>query len=59
LPLIASGENRISFALTEPEAGSDVSGIRTKAKRDGNEYIINGAKTVHFMCRCGGPDMCV
>jgi len=44
LPLIASGENRISFALTEPEAGSDVSGIRTKAKRDGNEYIINGAK---------------
>ena len=34
-----------SLAITEPDGGSDVAGIRTSAKRDGDDYIINGAKT--------------
>ncbi|MFB4163840.1 acyl-CoA dehydrogenase family protein [Alteribacillus sp. JSM 102045] len=44
LPKIASGESRISFALTEPEAGSDVASMRTKAHFDGRNYIVNGVK---------------
>jgi len=34
-----------ALALTEPDGGSDLAGIRTSAKRDGNEYVVNGAKT--------------
>jgi acyl-CoA dehydrogenase len=34
-----------SLAITEPDGGSDVAGIRTSAKRDGDEYVLNGAKT--------------
>ena len=34
-----------SLAITEPDGGSDVAGLRTTAKRDGDEYVINGAKT--------------
>src|SRR5207253_4946527 len=34
-----------SLAITEPDGGSDVAGIRTTAKRDGSDYVINGAKT--------------
>ena len=34
-----------SYCLTEPEAGSDVAGIRTRAVRDGDHYILNGGKT--------------
>ena len=44
-PKLASGENLIAFGLTEPNAGSDVSGLKTKAVRDGDDYIINGTKT--------------
>jgi alkylation response protein AidB-like acyl-CoA dehydrogenase len=44
LPGLASGEKMIAFGLTEPEAGSDPSGIRTKAVRDGDEYVIDGGK---------------
>ena len=44
LPQLASGESLISFALTEPGAGSDVSGLRTRAVRQGDEYVINGRK---------------
>ncbi len=44
LPLLASGERIGCFALTEPEAGSDVSNIRTTAERDGTDYILNGTK---------------
>jgi alkylation response protein AidB-like acyl-CoA dehydrogenase len=44
LPGLASGEKLIAFALTEADAGSDPSGIRTKAVLDGDEYVISGSK---------------
>ncbi|MFA5631427.1 MAG: acyl-CoA dehydrogenase family protein [Porticoccaceae bacterium] len=44
-PGILSGEVLQSLALTEPDAGSDATAIRTTAVRDGNEFIINGSKT--------------
>ena len=43
-PKLASGESLIAFGLTEPNAGSDVSGLKTKAVRDGDEYVLNGTK---------------
>ena len=44
LPAIARGEKRGGVCLTEPEGGSDLQAIRTTAIRDGDEYVINGAK---------------
>ncbi|ENZ81027.1 MULTISPECIES: acyl-CoA dehydrogenase family protein [Caulobacter] len=44
LPGIASGEIITSFALTEPEAGSDSAAVQTRAARDGDFYVLNGAK---------------
>ncbi len=44
LPGIASGEVVTSFALTEPEAGSDSASVRTTARRDGDAYVLNGTK---------------
>lgn len=44
LPRLASGELIGSFALTEPEAGSDAAALRTSAVRDGDHYLINGTK---------------
>ena len=44
LPGVASGDLIASFALTEPEAGSDAAGLRTRAVRDGDHYILNGTK---------------
>jgi alkylation response protein AidB-like acyl-CoA dehydrogenase len=44
LPKLATGEWIGGFALTEPQAGSDASNLRTTAKRDGDHYVINGAK---------------
>jgi acyl-CoA dehydrogenase len=45
VPSILSGEKVAALAITEPGAGSDVSGISTTAVRDGDHYIVNGAKT--------------
>ena len=45
LPGIVSGELITAVAMTEPGAGSDLSGIRTSAVRDGGDYIVNGSKT--------------
>ncbi|MDO8615567.1 MAG: acyl-CoA dehydrogenase family protein [Dehalococcoidia bacterium] len=44
LPGIAKGEKMVCFALSEANAGSDVWGIQTKARRDGDDWIINGSK---------------
>ncbi len=44
LPSIASGEHLVAFALTEPNAGSDVAGVRTTAVKKGDKYVINGTK---------------
>src|SRR6476661_4292419 len=43
-PDLAAGEKLIAFALTEAEAGSDVAAARTRARRDGDDWIIDGAK---------------
>ena len=45
LPKFASGEIRGGIALTEPDAGTDLQGIRAKAAKDGDEYVIDGTKT--------------
>ena len=44
LPRLASGEVTGAFALTEPEAGSDATALRTSARRDGDHYVLNGSK---------------
>jgi alkylation response protein AidB-like acyl-CoA dehydrogenase len=44
LPKLSSGEHLIAFGLTEPNAGSDVSGLKTKATRDGDHFTLNGTK---------------
>jgi len=65
LPKIASGELIISFALTEPDAGSDAAAIKTRAVPDGSDYLITGVKrfitnapragAFTLMARTGGP----
>ncbi|WP_341895829.1 acyl-CoA dehydrogenase family protein [Ferrovibrio terrae] len=44
LPRLASGEVTASFALTEPEAGSDAASVKTRAERQGDHYVVNGTK---------------
>ncbi|MDQ3402468.1 MAG: acyl-CoA dehydrogenase family protein [Actinomycetota bacterium] len=44
LPKMAAGEIRGSFSMSEPDLGSDVAAIKTRAKRDGDDYVIDGAK---------------
>ena len=51
LPPLAKGERIAAFALTEPNAGSDVSAISTQAERDTNGYRLNGVK--HFISNAG------
>ena len=45
LPRFASGELRGGLALTEPDCGTDLQAIRTQARRQGDHYVVNGAKT--------------
>ncbi|MCW2869086.1 acyl-CoA dehydrogenase family protein [Actinacidiphila oryziradicis] len=45
LPRLATGELRATMALTEPGGGSDLQAMRTVARREGGEYVINGSKT--------------
>jgi acyl-CoA dehydrogenase len=64
-PQVLSGDKQISLAITEPDGGSDVAQLRTKAERRGDAYIVNGAKmyitggmTSHWATtavRTGGP----
>nr|WP_211176836.1 acyl-CoA dehydrogenase family protein [Pseudonocardia acidicola] len=44
LPDLATGKRRTGIALTEPGAGTDLQGIRTTARREGDEYVVNGTK---------------
>ncbi|ODR26161.1 acyl-CoA dehydrogenase family protein [Mycolicibacterium porcinum] len=44
LPRMASGETKVAFAITEPDAGSNTRKIATTAVRDGDDYVINGTK---------------
>ena len=44
LPRVASGDLHVAFGVTEPDAGTDTTSIRTRAVRDGAEYVVHGAK---------------
>ena len=44
LPALCSGEKLAAFGLTEPEAGSDAGGTKTRAVREGDQYVVNGRK---------------
>ncbi len=57
IPKLASGEWLGCWSLTEPEAGSDAAGTRTKAVRDGADWLVNGAKT--FTTNAHYADVCV
>jgi acyl-CoA dehydrogenase len=65
LPRVASGELIMSFALTEPDAGSDAAALKMRAEQDGDHYVLNGTKrfitnatragAFTLMARTGGP----
>lgn len=65
LPQVASGELIMSFALTEPDAGTDAASLKTRAEPDGDHYVLNGTKrfitnapragAFTLMARTGGP----
>jgi acyl-CoA dehydrogenase len=54
LPRVKSGAAIAAFAITEPDAGSDVSALKTTARRDGDSYVIEGTKT--FISNAGLAD---
>lgn len=54
LPRVKSGEAIAAFAITEPDAGSDVSAIQTTARRDGPDFVLDGVKT--FISNAGLAD---
>ncbi|MEQ8897620.1 MAG: acyl-CoA dehydrogenase family protein [Roseovarius sp.] len=56
LPCV-TGEKRELFGLTEPEAGSDVMGMKTNARKDGDDWILNGSK--HFISGPCMPDFAI
>jgi alkylation response protein AidB-like acyl-CoA dehydrogenase len=55
LPDLATGERRSGIALTEPDAGTDLQGIRTTARLDGDHYVVNGRKTWITNARHANP----
>ncbi|MGE5309310.1 MAG: acyl-CoA dehydrogenase family protein [Deltaproteobacteria bacterium] len=55
LPDLAKGNKIAAFGLTEPEAGSDASGIKTTARKEGNYYVLNGTK--HFITNGGEAEV--
>jgi alkylation response protein AidB-like acyl-CoA dehydrogenase len=57
LPKFCSGEMVTAIGMTEPEAGSDLQGLKTNAKRDGHEWVINGSKT--FITNGAHADMVI
>lgn len=57
LPAICNGKMRMGMAITEPDAGSDVSAVSTTAVKDGDEYIVSGNKA--FITNCNVADFLV
>ena len=55
LPDLATGARRTAIGLTEPGAGTDLQGIRTTARRDGDRYVVNGSKTWITNARHANP----
>ncbi|MGA3540157.1 acyl-CoA dehydrogenase family protein [Micromonosporaceae bacterium DT194] len=55
LPELATGVRRTGIGLTEPDAGTDLQGIRTTAKRDGDHYVVNGSKMWITNARYANP----
>jgi len=55
LPELATGKRRTGIGLTEPGAGTDLQGIRTTARREGDEYVINGTKMWITNARFANP----
>jgi alkylation response protein AidB-like acyl-CoA dehydrogenase len=55
IPKIAAGESQASYCLSEPDAGSDVAAMSTKAVRDGDDYIISGTK--YWITNAGISDL--
>jgi len=55
LPELATGQRRTGLGLTEPDAGTDMQGIRTTARRDGDDYVINGTKMWITNARYANP----
>lgn len=55
LPELASGQRRTGVGLTEPGAGTDLQGIRTTARREGDTYVVNGTKTWITNARHANP----
>ena len=55
LPRLASGEWLIAYALTEPGSGSDSAAMRTEARREGDEYVLNGSK--RFITNAGVAEL--
>jgi|TARA_R100000005_G_scaffold94897_1_gene74342 hypothetical protein len=56
-PALVSGEKLASYCLTEPGAGSDAASLRTSARREGDDYVINGSKV--FISGAGETDVLV
>lgn len=57
LPRLVSGELLASYCLTEPDAGSDAAHLRTRARRDGDDYVLDGSKC--FISGAGSTDVLV
>jgi alkylation response protein AidB-like acyl-CoA dehydrogenase len=57
LPGLISGQSLASYCLTEPDAGSDAANLRTRARRDGNDYVIDGSKC--FISGAGSTDVLI
>lgn len=57
LPGLVSGRSLASYCLTEPDAGSDAANLRTRARRDGDDYLLDGSKC--FISGAGASDVLI